>query len=150
MELPEIRSLLLDKMAWLNSVISKNKFKAGNKDAFREYDEVLTVMRLAFQKLADVDIMQAKYERMEMMARYLNKENLRMEAELKKYEILREMKQKGTLEQELAKVDQYEEILLEVQQILETQRQKESDAYVRNHVQGLKNNSPQAKKPKTN
>jgi len=111
----EAPRLLLEKMAWLNTVIEKNRVKnIGSRDALKEYDELLKVMRYAYQYMAETEYLFAKNERLGMVVKYLTEENTRMERELAKYSILRELKSAGTLEDELQKINHYEEKLLDI------------------------------------
>ena len=99
--------LLLDKIAEVNSLLQKVYAKSGDTENFRFWRSVVDVMKYSAAYILDVKWIFERSAILKQENLFLKKYCIELEARLQAYEVIRQQKIAGTLEETSARVDSF-------------------------------------------
>jgi len=98
-------NLLLDKIAEMNGVLKKYKAKNGETETYKFYDDVMKIMKLAWNSFADFRQTYYHFENLKMENEFLKQMNRDLKLELSKYKVVEHLKLTDELDNICAHVD---------------------------------------------
>ena len=99
--------MLLDKIAEINGILSKQKANSGISDSYKFWAGVSDVMKFAWDYFQDFRWILRKNEMLEMENRFLKDWCIELSRRLEPYEVIRETKLTGRFEDAVKRVDEY-------------------------------------------
>jgi hypothetical protein len=99
--------MLLDKIAEVNAILTKQKAKTGETESFLFWARVADVMKFAWDYFNDLKWILRKNQILESENRWLRDWNIELSSRLQKYEIIRGLKIQGDYEETIKRVDEY-------------------------------------------
>jgi hypothetical protein len=109
--------MLLDKIAEVNGILSKQKANSGMTEPYKFWTGVSDVMKFAWDYFQDFRWIIRKNEMLELENRFLKEWGLELSRRLETYEVIRETKLNGRFEEAVKRVDDY---ILKNDQLTET------------------------------
>ncbi len=97
--------MLLDKIAEVNGILSKQKAKTGETESYRFWVKVAEVMKFAWDYIQDVQWILRKNQILEAENKWLRDWNIELSKRLEAFELVREMKLNGRFEEIVKNVD---------------------------------------------
>ena len=98
--------MLLDKIAEVNGILSKQKAKTGETESYRFWIKVAEVMKFAWDYIQDVQWILRKNQILEAENKWLRDWNIELSKRLEAFELVREMKLNGRFEEIVKSVDE--------------------------------------------
>ena len=99
--------MLLDKIAEVNAILTRQKAKTGETESFLFWARVADVMKFAWDYFNDLKWILRKNQILESENRWLRDWNIELSSRLQKYEIIRGLKIQGDYEETIKRVDEY-------------------------------------------
>jgi hypothetical protein len=99
--------MLLDKIAEVNAILTKQKAKTGETESYLFWSRVADVMKFAWDYFNDLKWILRKNQVLESENRWLRDWNIELSSRLQKYEIIRGLKIQGDYEDTIKRVDEY-------------------------------------------
>jgi len=99
--------MLLDKIAEVNAILTRQKVKTGETESFLFWARVADVMKFAWDYFNDLKWILRKNQILESENRWLRDWNIELSSRLQKYEIIRGLKIQGDYEETIKRVDEY-------------------------------------------
>jgi hypothetical protein len=116
--------MLLDKIAEINGILAKQKAKTGETESYLFWLRVADVMKFAWDYFQDLKWIVRKNEILEIENRWLKDWNIKISGRLEAFELVREMKLKGTFDETVKRVD---EILAKGDHLLNHVKESDTD-----------------------
>jgi hypothetical protein len=116
--------MLLDKIAEINGILAKQKAKTGETESYLFWLRVADVMKFAWDYFQDLKWIVRKNEILEIENRWLKDWNIKISRRLEAFELVREMKLKGTFDETVKRVD---EILAKGDHLLNHVKESDTD-----------------------
>lgn len=98
--------MLLDKIAEINGILSKQKVKTGETESYLFWARVADVMKFAWDYLHDLQWIVRKNQVLEAENKWLRDWNVQLSKRLEVFELVREMKLSGRFEETVKRVDE--------------------------------------------
>ena len=100
-------SMLLDKIAEVNSILAKQKAKTGETESYLFWARVADVMKFSWDYFNDLKWILRKNQILEVENQWLKDWNIELSSKLQKYEIIRGLKIQGDYEEAIKRVDDF-------------------------------------------
>lgn len=99
--------LLIEKIAWLNGVISKHKIKNPSGKGLEDYEDLLQVMRYMYNYVLETKRMHYDNSQLRAMLQIMAEQNNRMQKRIEEFDALVRMDVEGRLDDEIMKARAY-------------------------------------------
>ncbi len=100
-------SLLLDKIAELNSILAKHKFKNPGSDQLSFYEDLIRIMKFSYAFMRETNYIHERNALMEAELRTLRQLNSELMTEKTQHDVILKLQTEGRLAQAIKNAEEY-------------------------------------------